>query len=32
MIQLDNVQFGYAKNQLLFNGVTWHLEQGHFKL
>ena len=30
MIQLDNVQFGYAKNQLLFNGVTWHLEQGHF--
>ena len=30
MIQLDNVQFGYAKNQLLFNGVTWHFEQGHF--
>jgi len=29
MIQLDNVQFGYAKNRLLFNGVTWHLEQGH---
>ena len=29
MIQLDNVQFGYAKDRLLFNGVTWHLEQGH---
>ena len=29
MIQLNNVQFGYAKDRLLFNGVTWHLEQGH---
>jgi ABC-2 type transport system ATP-binding protein len=29
MIQLDNVKFGYAKGNLLFNDVTWHLEQGH---
>ena len=30
MIQLNNVQFGYVKTRPLFNGVTLHLEPGHF--
>ena len=30
MLQLNNVQFGYAKTHQLFNGVTLHLEPGHF--
>lgn len=29
MIQLENVQFGYDKNRMLFNGVNWQLEPGH---
>ena len=30
MIQLNNVEFGYVKTRPLFNGVTLHLEPGHF--
>lgn len=29
MIQLENVKFGYVESRPLFNGVNWHLEQGH---
>ena len=29
MIKLENVQFGYDANRMLFNGVSWQLEAGH---